>query len=81
MTDGDERFAGSLLKVLREALWPARGLRKATLPQINMEAHRGPDIEDSSPKKGPLSTSVLIWRSVGACPSFGGSREPFRSKK
>ena len=34
-----------------------------TLPQFNMEAQRGPYIEDNSLTVGP-STSILIWRSV-----------------
>ena len=34
-----------------------------TLPQINMEAHKGPCIEDSS-LISALSTSRLTWRSV-----------------
>ena len=31
---------------------------------INMEAQRGPHVEDSSLLKGPVSTSMLIWRSM-----------------
>ena len=33
-------------------------------PKINMEAGKGPYMEDSSLIRGPFSTSMLIWRSV-----------------
>ena len=44
--------------VLQRAKCSFHGMK--TLPQINMEAHSGPDIEDSSPIRDPLLFQVNL---------------------
>ena len=46
----------------------------STLPQINIEAHKGPYIEDSNLTKGPFP---LPWRSVSS--KLAAKEERFRS--